>query len=457
LTLLVIDHRSEGFTMRNNLTASVFGTLVLILTLGPATADEPQKPSFVEYLRASTVPRNVIDGFLRGPSWAQFDPELGYVLGNFLPTDGIDGSATISTVRPDGARTSFMYAHKKCRINTYGDSFTQCHQVSDGETWQEYLAAHLGEPVRNFGMGGYGAYQAYRRMVREEQTDHAAKYLIFYIWGDDHIRSLLRCRHAIIYPRWDDHGGRMFHNNFWCNLEMDLGTGRLVEKKNLLPTPESLYRMCDPAWMVEHLQDDLALQLYAFSLGYIGDLDRQRIDKLAAFLDSRINWDDAGSLRAQAGKLLDRYSFRATKYVLDWAREFASQHKKKLMVVLFDPYRAMAEMRQSGKRYDQEIVDYLVAEKFDFFDMNEVHLRDYQRYKGSFSDYMEQFFIGHYNPRGNHFFAFSIKDKIVGWLDPKPITYRHSDPNSIDFNGYLPGGTHSVPRATSGAASKDPQ
>ena len=107
---------------------------------------EPPKPTFVEYLRASAVPRSVIDGFLRGPSWARFDPELGYVLGNFLPTDGIDGSATISTVRPDGARTSFMYADRKCRINTYGDSFTQCHQVSDGETWQEYLAAHLGEP-----------------------------------------------------------------------------------------------------------------------------------------------------------------------------------------------------------------------------------------------------------------------------------------------------------------------
>ena len=94
--------------MRNNVTASVLGALVLMFTLDPATADEPPKPSFVEYLRASTVPRNVIEGFLRGPSWAQFDPELGYVLGNFLPTDGIDGSATISTVRPDGARTSFM-------------------------------------------------------------------------------------------------------------------------------------------------------------------------------------------------------------------------------------------------------------------------------------------------------------------------------------------------------------
>jgi hypothetical protein len=63
---------------------------------------------------------------------------------------------------------------------------------------------------------------------------------------------------------------------------------------------------------------------------------------------------------------------------------------------------------------------------------------------------------GHYNPRGNHFFDFSIKDRIVGWLDPKPITYRQTDANSIEFKGYLPGGSHGVPRATSGgAASKD--
>jgi len=86
-------------------------------------------------------------------------------------------------------RTSFMYAGRKCRINTYGDSFSRCHQVSDGETWQKYLAGHLGEPIRNFGMGGYGVYQAYRRMLREERTDHAAEYLILYIWDDDHIRS----------------------------------------------------------------------------------------------------------------------------------------------------------------------------------------------------------------------------------------------------------------------------
>ena len=123
-------------------------------------------------------------------------------------------------------------------------------------------------------------------------------------------------------------------------------------------------------------------------------------------------WIGAGNrtCRAQAGELLDRYSLRATQFVLEKAREFARQNDKKLLVVLFDPYRAMAEMRQSGKRFDQPVVDYLIREKFEYFDMNEVQLRDFQKYKLPYEDYMKQYFIGHYNPRGNHFFAYAIKD-----------------------------------------------
>ncbi len=413
--------------------------LVGLPSLLSVAGDQPNRPSFEEYLKQSAVAREVIDRFLQGPSWAQFDPELGYILGNYLPSDGMDKSATLSTVQSNGARTSFAYAGRRCRINTYGDSFTQCHQVSDAETWQEYLAGHLGEPIRNFGMGGYGVYQAFRRMAREERTDHGAEYVIFYIWGDDHIRSLLRCRHAIIYRWWDHQGGRMFHNNFWPNLELDLQSGRFVEKENLLPTRASLYQMTDPQWMAEHLQDDLALQLFAFKQGLIRDLDRKPIDELAARLDFSMDWDRESALPAQAGELLDRYSLRATRFVLEKAREFARQHQKKLLVVLFDPYRAMAEMRRSGARYDQEIVDYLAREKFAYYDMNEVHLRDFKKFNLPYEEYLKQYFIGHYSPRGNHFFAYSIKDTVIKWLDPKPITYRKADPHSIDFQGYLQG------------------
>ncbi len=31
---------------------------------------------------------------------------------------------------------------------------------------------------------------------------------------------------------------------------------------------------------------------------------------------------------------------------------------------------------------------------------------------------------GHYNPRGNHLFAYALKDKLLGLLDPKPLPYQ---------------------------------
>jgi hypothetical protein len=214
-------------------------------------------------------------------------------------------------------------------------------------------------------------------------------------------------------------------------------TGEFVEKENLLPTREALYRMTDPQWMVNHLNDDLALQLYAFKLGYIRELDRHQISRLAARLDYPMDWSLVTTLGQQAGELLDRYSLRATRYVLGRAREFALQNRKKLLVILFDPYRAMTEMNLQGTRYDQEIVDYLSKEKFVFFDMNEAQLRDFQMYLLPFEEYMKLYLIGHYNPRGNHFFAYSIKDKVVEWLDPKPVTYQKRDPQTIDFKDYL--------------------
>ncbi|MHC4432986.1 MAG: hypothetical protein ACYTBS_14180 [Planctomycetota bacterium] len=146
-----------------------FGTAsraaLLLAAIGSLAAGrEAANPrrSFREYVRETVPKRKEIDVFLDELSWARFDKDVGYVLGNYMPRDGLDGSSTISTIRSNGARRSFMYHDKPCRINTYGNSFTQCNQVNDGETWQEYLAGHLGEPVRNFGMGGFGVYQAYR-------------------------------------------------------------------------------------------------------------------------------------------------------------------------------------------------------------------------------------------------------------------------------------------------------
>ena len=400
-----------------------------------------QKKSFAEYTKETVPTKKEIDVFLNETSWARFDRDLGYILGNYMPRDGVDNSSSISTIQSNGARTSFMYKGKPCRINTYGNSFTQCNQVNDGETWQEYLAGHLGEPVGNFGMGGFGVYQAYRRMIREEKTDHGAEYVILYIWGDDHIRSLLRCRYMLT-KGWNERTnrtegvGKMFHGNFWAHVEINLETGKLEEKENLLPTRKSLYKMTDPDWMYEALEDDLALRMYLYKNNQISDIDLKALKTLSRHLKCPVDFD-GNSLRSSVVELLDKYSFEATKYILSKAGEFASANEKKLMVIIFDPYRVTKQLLRGGIRYDREIVDFLKQNNINHIDMNLMHVEDFKSFNLSVDDYFKRYFIGHYSPAGNHFFAYSIKDRIVEWLDPKPTPDEESTRRMMKFEGYL--------------------
>ena len=150
----------------------------------------------------------------------------------------------------------------------------------------------------------------------------------------------------------------MFHGNFWSNIEIDLETGKLEEKENLLPTTESLYKMTDPDWMYEALSDDLALQMYLYKNSQISNIAIQQLKTLSKHLKCPVDFD-SDSLRPSVAKLLDKYSFEATKHILVKAKEFVRTNNKKLMVIIFDPYRVTRPLLQGGKRYDQEIVDFL--------------------------------------------------------------------------------------------------
>jgi hypothetical protein len=71
-------------------------------------------------------------------------------------------------------------------------------------------------------------------MIREETTGHGAEYVIFYIWGDDPTRSLLRSRYCAIYPWFkfdsDEETARNFHGQFWAHVEIDPQSGKFIEE-----------------------------------------------------------------------------------------------------------------------------------------------------------------------------------------------------------------------------------
>lgn len=409
--------------------------------------------SFEKYLADSAMEKQWIDSLLdpQQQTWAQFDPVTGYRLYNSVPTDGIHHSSTISTVQVNGARTRHHYLDKQCRINTYGNSFTQCQQVSDGETWQEYLAAHFGEPINNFGMGGYGVYQAYRKMLSIEASENAAENIVFYIWGDDHTRSIMRCRYASFYKWFDqsvDIGSRAFHGNFWCNLEMDFSNGELKEYENRLSTPDSLYQMCDSDFMVESLKGDLAIHFDAIIRHgvEVTTRDIDRFDSLAEILNvNRVIRDSEDSVMSSIVQLNLEYGLAATRHIIDKIVEFANQNNKKVLFALLCP-DVTQQLLNNQVRYDHSVVEHLEKKGQRVFDMNVAHLEDYHSFNLTHEEYFKRYFIAHYSPIGNHFFAFSIKDSLLKMLNPKPITYQNMTlgrnyqgrSKSMAFEGYLP-------------------
>jgi len=129
------------------------------------------------WIAGKTVSASLIDRFL-DPSRnnaSQFDPDTGYTSRACVLRDGIDNTLTWTSFGPGGERRIGGGLDARCRITAYGNSFTQCAQVSDGETWEEYLAAHLREPIRNLGVSGQGVWQAYLRLCMREERGEARR------------------------------------------------------------------------------------------------------------------------------------------------------------------------------------------------------------------------------------------------------------------------------------------
>jgi hypothetical protein len=168
------------------------------------------------------------------------------------------------------------------------------------------------------------------------------------------------------------------------------------------------------------------------------DVDIKGLNRLAEILNvAGVDFSSEESMMQTANDLKNKYSFAATKYILGKTKEFCKKHNKKLLLIHFDPYGVLRPMIRGEARYDQEIIDYIEENDFKFFDMNHVHVEDFKKFNIPIDEYMQRYFIGHYNPSGNHFFAYALKDTLVDWLDPKPITYQQGDEKLIRFKGYL--------------------
>jgi len=391
-----------------------------------------------EFLYATAYSQADMDKFMdpKNPTFLKFDPELGHLFDDFVMPDGVDESLATYTFEPAGHRKMINYADRPCRINTYGDSFTQCQQVSDGETWQEVLAAHIREPIRNFGIGGYGVYHACLRALRAEATDVAAEYVILNIWDDDHIRSLDAARWII--TGWAQRGNPWAGGDAawpicgfpWAHLRWDLDKGRFVELPGLCKTHDDLRKLADADYYYETFKDDSIVHLY--TLRYGGEAPIEELEALAEALGVRVDLADPRKRSRDAARLHRKYGLRSTIYLIDKMSRWARRQGKKLMILLTYGPGAFTGFVENGRRFDSELIEHLDGSRLPYVDGLTRAAEDYKAYGLSCDDYLWRFYVpapggggfGHFGPYGNHWYAFSIKDEVVNFLDPKPPAYR---------------------------------
>ncbi|MHC4369474.1 MAG: hypothetical protein ACYSW8_17830 [Planctomycetota bacterium] len=323
---------------------------------------------------------------------------------------------------PGGQRRTINFVDRACRINTYGNSFTQCHQVNDGETWQEYLAAHLGEPIRNFGVGGHGVFQAYCRMLRVENSDSRVKNIVLNIWGDDHHRSITPWRGLVINSMGHQ---QMFHSNPWAHLRVNLENGEFEEVPNPCPTPESLYKLGSSDYVYETFGSHPVVQLTAMRDG-VSDIEPGTIRKLADWAGYRFDFSDGESRASSANTLYDIVAYKSTLYLLERFKRFGTGSQRNLLVLLTHGGGKVARFvsGEPKNEYDVSVIQYLQEHNIPYVDSLDKHKEDFEQFRITPWEYVNRYYIGHYNPTGNHFLAYAIKDAMVAWLDPKPTTYR---------------------------------
>jgi len=292
-----------------------------------------------------------------------------------------------------------MSAHsgEPCRISTYGDSFTHGDQVNDGETWQEQLAARIGEPIRNYGVGGYSVYQAYLRL-RQEEERRPSRYLIFNMYDDDHRRSLDPLMLRIWAPR--------------PSLVVEVERSVWREVPNPCPTPQSLYRLCEIDWLSEH---------------YCNNRSIRQAAEGRARLQAAVPPRDFPGAPMKDG---EEHSFMAdalygTLRILEALETFASRAGSTVIYVLTYSGFRLQRYLHSDYRFDESIVRFFKSKQVPFVDMLAAHAADFARFKGTPEEYVGRYYVGgHYNPTGNGFLAVTLASQVVSLLTPKPPAYR---------------------------------
>jgi len=184
---------------------------------------------------------------------------------------------------------------------------------------------------------------------------------------------------------------------------------------NICPMAGDPYQLLDEEWVWETFKDDPVLKTV---MTRKGEGDEEAALEAFGATDLANSGSDAVLYHAQTEAALF-----ATRYVIEKASSFCEETGKKLLVLLSFSSRSIRRALADEPLFDQTFLDWLSASDYTWFDLREAFRDDYARHNVSIDAYLDPFYIGHHTPRGNFFFAGALKDRLVEWLEPKPLPY----------------------------------
>ena len=268
-------------------------------------------------------------------------------------------------------------------------------------------------------------------MLREEATAASAHNVVLNLWSHDHYRSIhpwgwlfLWGRHASMRDsswglRWPP----------WAYVCLNLETGEFEEQDNPYSTQDSLYLLTDDDHVYEAFRDNFDLQAI-LAKHHVPDVNTRVLGMAAEAMGVPADFGSVEATARSAGDLLRTCALRSSMYVLDKAKAYAHSKAKKLLVLLSYSPTDVTDACSGRPRVDQPLLDYLIEHDFLFADSLHTHVAEFKTFGRPAEEYVGRYYLSHdhYNPMGNHFFAFAVKDAIVEWLDPKPPAYSGQKP-----------------------------
>eukprot|EP01044_Picomonas_judraskeda_P018283 COSAG03_NODE_3596_length_1929_cov_15.327869_3_plen_220_part_00 len=204
----------------------------------------------------------------------------------------------------------------------------------------------------------------------------------------------------------------------------------MEQRQNICATPESVAQLSDHAWVCETFADDPVLAAVA------NDTDVRAYPRPGAAERSVAGQRDSQKVQTSVGippvvgaradrqAQLTSAALRSTIWVLQQAEEYCAAQGKELLVVLSHSGAGIAAALEGKPKWDQELADFVSSRPYRSIDLRDAHVADYALFPSlTVSEYLKRYYIGHYNPAGNFFFADAVRRLLVDWLEPKPLPY----------------------------------